>query len=366
MYFKIAMRNLKRNSLRTSLALLGIIIGVMAISSLGILGDGLKYSIIKNFDGVVNVIVLFPNYQEGYYYFTKQDLYKLKRIDGKVIPIYSKFTDMSLKGTNKKSSVRLFGVDKNKIKYIDKNIVLSDTSGSGDTFFKDSFNVEKGDQILIKNISIKLNGFFNNSYILPENTFVVSEKTYKRLNNPKGYSRIYIYVNDTKNIDKVKNEVDNIINRKDKKAIFVVMDSIVKKIEDTISKVSYFVIGIGAISLLVAGIGIGNVMLMSVIERTKEIGVMGSIGASKKDIIILFLYESLLLGIIGSLIGALFSIIIGYLILTFYIKTSFPISGLNYVILGVFFGIITSLISSTYPTYKAAKLNPIKALRNER
>ena len=132
------------------------------------------------------------------------------------------------------------------------------------------------------------------------------------------------------------------------------MDKILQSINDAMDKISLFLMGIGGISLLVAGIGIGNVMLMSTIERTKEIGVMKSIGASKKDIMILFLYEALILGVVGSVIGATLSLGVGYLIVHYLLDSALPLSCLVYVFLGMLFGVGTSLVSALYPAYKAA------------
>ncbi len=105
-------------------------------------------------------------------------------------------------------------------------------------------------------------------------------------------------------------------------------------------------------------------MLMSTIERTKEIGVMKSIGASKRDIITLFLYEALILGVVGSVIGAILSLGVGYLVVHYLLSSSITMESLIYVFLGIF-GVGTSIIASLYPAYKAANLDPINALKNE-
>lgn len=106
-------------------------------------------------------------------------------------------------------------------------------------------------------------------------------------------------------------------------------------------------------------------MLMSTIERTKEIGVMKSIGASKRDIITLFLYEALILGVVGSVIGAILSLGVGYLVVHYLLSSSITMESLIYVFLGILFGVGTSIIASLYPAYKAANLDPINALKNE-
>ncbi|WP_456373432.1 ABC transporter permease [Methanocaldococcus sp.] len=365
MYFEMAKRNLKRHFLRSILALLGIIIGVAAISSLGILGGGLKQGIMENLGSISNYIIIFPNYQNGYTSIDKKDIDRLRILNCKIIPIYATSDYVYIKGKNKRAYANIFGIDKNDIKYLNLGVKVSDTSVAVDTFFSKVNDVSIGNQLEIKNISLRINGIYNSTFLFPDNSLILTAKTYKRFYGNENYSRVILYVKNINDINKIKNETEKILNRKEKKYIILSLNSIINKINDVINKVSYFLMGIGAISLLVAGIGIGNVMLMSVVERTKEIGVMRSLGASKRDIILLFLYEALILGIIGSLIGAFLSLFFGYLIVHYLLKTSLSYYAIVYMIIGTIFGILTSLISALYPAYKAANLDPIKALRNE-
>ncbi|MEN6514692.1 FtsX-like permease family protein [Methanoculleus sp.] len=127
-------------------------------------------------------------------------------------------------------------------------------------------------------------------------------------------------------------------------------------------------LAIGGISLVVAGVSILNVMMMSVSERTREIGVMRSIGARKGDVLRMFLYEALILGLAGSAVGGILSIGTGYVVDAVVLGRPdflFAPSSLVYIIYGMIFGAATSIVSGIYPAWKAANLNPIEALRHE-
>jgi len=129
-----------------------------------------------------------------------------------------------------------------------------------------------------------------------------------------------------------------------------------------------FLGGIAAISLLVGGIGIMNIMLVSVTERTREIGLRKALGARKRDIVIQFLTESSLLSLIGGIIGILFGWLIAFIVGRVAVAngTNFtPVVTMNAVALATIFSAAVGLFFGIYPANRAAGLEPVEALRYE-
>ncbi len=130
-----------------------------------------------------------------------------------------------------------------------------------------------------------------------------------------------------------------------------------------LTKVKFALGGIGAISLAVGGVGIVNVMMLTVNERIKEIGVMKAVGASRDNIRMIFILESGLLGFVSGLIGITIGAGISFLISRFgEIPTAVIWSSLA---AGLVFGVVTATVAGAYPANKAAKLDPVEALRAE-
>jgi putative ABC transport system permease protein len=120
---------------------------------------------------------------------------------------------------------------------------------------------------------------------------------------------------------------------------------------------------VSVIALLAAGVGIMNIMLVSVTERTREIGIRKAIGAKKSSILMQFLFEAIILCLVGGLVGIIFGVGIGNLAGSFLnAPSAIPI---DWVIIGITLCFMVGIIFGTYPAYKAANLDPIEALRYE-
>lgn len=142
------------------------------------------------------------------------------------------------------------------------------------------------------------------------------------------------------------------------------MGSLIEMIETVYNVLGYLLAGIGGISLVVGGVGIMNIMLVSVTERTKEIGIRKAIGAQKSDIIVQFLIESVVLSLMGGFIGIVLSGGILGIVNVFATGYHFSIT-LTVALIAVGFSIGVGIIFGIYPANRAAKLKPIDALRFE-
>jgi putative ABC transport system permease protein len=137
----------------------------------------------------------------------------------------------------------------------------------------------------------------------------------------------------------------------------------VDEISDVIDQITRFVTGIGVISLVVGAIGIANVMLVSVTERTREIGIMKAVGARNREVMGVFVIEAALLGTLGSVLGVPLGVLVGYGAAG-YADVTFALAP-EWIVLAVVVGLLVGVLAGLYPAWRAARVDPIDALRHE-
>ncbi|WP_406660740.1 ABC transporter permease [Methanolobus sp. ZRKC3] len=381
MYADLAKRNLKRQSVRTVLAAIGIIIGVIAISSMGILGNSLKLSVTDSFADIGDKLIVSPAAGEDAV--TDRQVDQIRKVGGidEIIPVESSGELLEYRdgGTTYQVYAIVYDVEKEGLEtLVDFEEGRFFKSGSTDcvvgSSIADRMELTIGNKIEIEDSKLRVVGILKERGlgfdISTDNGVFTSAEMYDKLypDADEGYNSVIIKVEDIEDIDVVKKDIEERVNKKDVLVDVFATNTITKSLDDVFRSISLFLMGIGSISLLVAGVSILNVMLMSTMERTKEIGIMKAVGASRKDILRMFLLEALFLGVIASLIGGMLTIGGSYLLISLIVEdTSYllKLSNILYIIEGIVFGIATSLIGGLYPAWKASQMNPLDALRYE-
>ena len=137
----------------------------------------------------------------------------------------------------------------------------------------------------------------------------------------------------------------------------------VAQVASVIERITRFVTGVAVIGLVVGAIGIANIMLVSVTERTREIGVMKAVGARNRDVLVLFLVEAGLLGAIGAVLALPVGLAVGYAA-TRYAEVTFALAPV-WMVTAVVVGVVVGVVAGLYPAWRAARVDPIDALRYE-
>jgi putative ABC transport system permease protein len=393
--FTLSLRSIRLHGLRSLLASLGIIIGVVSIASIGIMGANLDLVVTSQLSSVGNVLVVRPFTGAGGGFggfggggataatLTRNDFQDIQRIAGRYGTVYFLYVTSDLITVRgEEGSATIYGMSTDAMTEVLslQTGTYPRTSGSvmiGPTL-ADRWNLKIGDHIKIGRTetgqdTVRISGILKErglSVDLSSDTAIVApEKWYTSFYGGEGdYNQINVVVTDINDLQAANNIINNTLNRRKNVVSIFDSGSLLSTITATLGQITAFVTAIAAISLLVAAVAIFNVMMMSVTERVHEIGILRSIGTQRKEIRKMFLWESIILGVIGAGIGSILSLGIGYLITLAIVSNTqyfFTLQSLLPIGTGMAVGVLVTLLSGVYPAWKASNLNPIEALRAE-
>ncbi|PIR44073.1 multidrug ABC transporter substrate-binding protein [Candidatus Wolfebacteria bacterium CG10_big_fil_rev_8_21_14_0_10_31_9] len=407
--FKTALTGLRTNKSRSALTILGIVIGITAIILIMSLGQGAQDLILGQIQGIGSKIIgIVPGRQpkgpsDIFSTFTdslkEKDLEALEKKGNapnivKIMPIV--FGSNSVSYGSEVYRPTLFGVSSNFAdiynihpKESGRNFTEDEIKGYSDVAIIGDKVREKlfanqnpiSEKIKIKNRSYKIIGVLEKkgqmSFLNFDDSVIVPyTNAQKYIFGIKYFHRIAAEADSEKNVAQAVSDIKATIRSShnitdpEKDDFFVETQAEAMETIKTVTDVlTLFLIAVAAISLIVGGIGIMNIMLVSVTERTKEIGLRKSLGATEKNIMTQFLLEAVVLtglgGLIGTILGASFSFI-SSLILSQLVsaswKFSFPIEGM---LIGLAVSAFVGLVFGIYPARQAAKKSPMEALRYE-
>ncbi len=400
-YFKIAFKNLKSRSLRSWLTILGIVIGIFLVISLLSLSEGLKQSVMGELQMMGgNMVVVLPGdtadmmtTMMGGIELDNRDVEAIRRAEGVDVVLEMPFSAAISRHFQETKTTFIYGVDFNEgLTVLREDMGWEVVEGEypragrrevmvGNLVPKDVFEeLVVGDSISIKGREFTVTGILRSLGNREDDLSIAldlqeyRDVTGKREGTPVALAKIKNGYEPDVVVGNIERELEtSVIRRRDEdKPSFSVMTSetVTDMVENIMGVLQAAVIAFASIAIVVGGIGIMNTMYTSVKERTKEIGILKAVGARRRHIVSIFLFEAGIIGLVGGIGGVFFGILLAIIaeaILAgsgamFYLEAHISVW---LIIFGLAFSFVVGCFSGFLPAKQAAKLEPVDALRYE-
>ncbi len=392
---KLSIDSLKHRKVSFGLTILGITIGIAAIVGLVSVGEGLKVAVSQQLEQFgADKIMIVPSFSGGLIGgaflgepLSDEDVKIVDRVNGvemavgllvKTLPIEYKneIETTFVSGLPAKESEKFFSeIQSFKLeegRYFTSNeesVAVLGWKVANDVFEK---KIKVGDSIKIKGKKLKVIGILKSiGNPTDDKAVVLPLETLREITGSGNEISMILAKADVSRINSIASSIEKKLNRKYGKNTFMAITSeqIMERVSSIFTIISFILGGIASIALIVAGVGVSNTMLTSVIERTREIGIMKAIGATNTNILEIFLIESALLGFIGGVIGCfvgtLFSSIVSFFASRMLSMKFEAVVTPQIILFSIIFSTIVGIISGLFPARRAAKLQPVEALRYE-
>jgi len=393
---KMAFESLLGNKTRTLLSMLGIVIGVSTVIAVFGVGKGAEKTVNDQFQGLsANSLMIMSNMGRESTRSSNlkaEDVVAIKESAVHISEATAIVRGNATVTSGKESgSVSVLGVDENYFSVANYELEKGNIFSADDIELKekvailgvntiDTFFEEEeeplGQTITIKGKTYTIVGILNEigqsfGPVTPDDSIFLPYTTAEKsvLGND-AFTMLTLTVDNVNNVEAATEEVTSILREEHKlkstaEDDFRIMDagSMVGAAQESAQLMTTLLTAVAAIVLLVSGIGIMNVMFVTVAERTKEIGISKAIGAKQFDVLSQFLLESIALSMVGGMLGILFGQIALYIITkTGYIVVASTLTG---PLIGFSFSVVVGIFFGFYPALKASRLDPVDALRNQ-
>jgi putative ABC transport system permease protein len=399
-YSKLAIKNLRKRKLRSWLTIIGIVVSIAVIFTLISLSLGLREAINEQFE-ILGTDKLFINSNamdmgagnSGSAVITTEDVKVIEKVQGVKDYSYATMGSGAIQVGKQTRYYYVLGlpldrlqlyIDSASIKMDEGNYLDEGESGKVMLGYDYKYNnvfenpVTTGDKVLINEKEFKVAGIAEaiGNPSDDKNIYISREDFTKLFNSGDRVDSIIVQVDDERNIEGISESINKKlikfrgVTEKTKDFYISTPKELLESFDSILNIITVFLVGIAAISLLVGGIGIMNTMYTSILERTKEIGTMKAVGAKNSDILIIFLFESGLIGLIGGIIGTLLGLGISKTVEIIAINTlhtNLLQAAVPFYLVGgcLSFAFLIGAVSGTIPALIASKLKPVDALRYE-